>query len=34
VAATLQQVQAQLRVVDVPRVDETLATLATAAGGR
>lgn len=34
VAATLQQVQAQLRVVEVPRVDETLATLATAAGVR
>lgn len=34
VATSLQQVQAQLRVVDVPRIDETLATLATAAAGR
>lgn len=33
-AASLQQMQAQLRVVDVPRIDETLATLATAAAGR
>ncbi len=33
-AAALQQLQVQLRVVDVPRVDETLATLATAAAGR
>jgi len=32
--AALQQVQAQLRVVDLPRVDETLATLATVAAGR
>jgi uroporphyrin-3 C-methyltransferase len=32
--AALQQMQAQLRVVDVPRIDETLATLATAAAGR
>ena len=33
-AASLQQMQAQLQVVDVPRIDETLATLATAAAGR
>ncbi len=32
--ATLQQMQAQLRSVDVPRIDETLAALATAAAGR
>lgn len=30
----LQQVQSQLRVVEVPRIDETLAVLATAAAGR
>ena len=34
-AATLfQQLQAQLRTVDLPRIDETLAVLATAAAGR
>jgi uroporphyrin-III C-methyltransferase len=33
-AASLQQMQAQLQVVDVPRIDETMATLATAAAGR
>lgn len=33
-ASSLQQMQQQLRVVDVPRIDETLATLATAAAGR
>jgi len=33
-AAALQQIQAQLRVVDVPRIDETLATLAAVAAGR
>ena len=33
-SASLQQMQAQLRAVDVPRIDETLATLATAAPGR
>ena len=32
--AALQQMQQQLRTVDVPRIDETLATLATAAAGR
>jgi uroporphyrin-3 C-methyltransferase len=31
VAGALQQMQAQLRAVDVPRIDESLATLATAA---
>lgn len=30
----LQQVQSQLRSVDVPRIDETLAVLATAAAGK
>jgi uroporphyrin-III C-methyltransferase len=35
VALTLaQQVQSQLRVVELPRIDETLAVLATAAAGR
>ena len=33
-AAQLQQVQSQLRVVELPRIDETLAVLATAAAGR
>jgi uroporphyrin-3 C-methyltransferase len=33
-AASLQQMQTQLQVVDVPRIDETMATLATAAAGR
>jgi uroporphyrin-3 C-methyltransferase len=33
-AATLQQLQSQLRTVDLPPVDETLAVLATAAAGR
>jgi uroporphyrin-3 C-methyltransferase len=32
--ALLQQVQSQLRNVEVPRIDETLAVLATAAAGR
>lgn len=31
--AALQQVQVQLRSVEVPRIDQTLATLAAAAGG-
>jgi uroporphyrin-III C-methyltransferase len=34
VAGTLSEVQAQLKVVDVPRMDETLSALATAAAGR
>jgi uroporphyrin-III C-methyltransferase len=33
-AALLQQVQAQARTLELPRVDETLAALATAAAGR
>ncbi|MGE4242805.1 uroporphyrinogen-III C-methyltransferase [Ramlibacter sp.] len=33
-AAQLQQVQAQLRNAEMPRIDETLAALATVAGGR
>jgi uroporphyrin-3 C-methyltransferase len=33
-AASLQQMQSQLRAVDLPRVDETLAALATAGAGR
>lgn len=33
-AGVLQQVQGQLRTVELPRVDETLAMLATAAAGR
>ena len=33
-ASGLQQMQTQLRTVDVPRIDETLAALATAAAGR
>jgi uroporphyrin-3 C-methyltransferase len=33
-AGLLQQVQAQLRAVELPRIDETLAVLATAAAGR
>ena len=33
-ATALQQMQTQLRTVDVPRIDETLAALATAAAGR
>jgi uroporphyrin-3 C-methyltransferase len=32
--AMLQQVQSQLRAVELPRIDETLAVLATAAAGR
>jgi uroporphyrin-3 C-methyltransferase len=32
--ALLQQVQVQMRTLEVPRIDETLAALATAAGGR
>jgi uroporphyrin-3 C-methyltransferase len=34
VANTLSQVQSQLKVVELPRADETLAALATAAAGR
>ncbi|MES2936461.1 MAG: uroporphyrinogen-III C-methyltransferase [Pseudomonadota bacterium] len=33
-ATQLQQVQAQLRIVQLPRIDETLAALTTAAAGR
>ena len=33
-AALLQQVQTKMRTLDVPRVDETLAALSTAAAGR
>lgn len=33
-AGQLQQVQAQLRTAEVPRIDETLAALATAAAGK
>jgi len=33
-ASQLQQMQAQLRAVELPRIDETLAVLATAAAGR
>ena len=33
-AALVQQVQAQLHAVDLPRIDETLAVLTTAAAGR
>jgi uroporphyrin-3 C-methyltransferase len=33
-ANLLQQVQAQLRTVELPRIDETLAVLATAAAGK
>jgi len=32
--AALQQLQTQMRTLEVPRVDETLAALATAAAGR
>ena len=32
--ALLQQVQGQMRALDIPRIDETLAALATAAAGR
>jgi uroporphyrin-3 C-methyltransferase len=32
--ALLQQVQTKMRNLDVPRVDETLAALSTAAAGR
>ena len=34
VATSLQQMQAQLRVVELPRIDETLAALAAAGAGR
>lgn len=34
VAGQLQQVQAQMRTVELPRLDETMAALATAAAGR
>jgi uroporphyrin-3 C-methyltransferase len=33
-AALLQQVQSQMKALEIPRVDETLAALATAAAGR
>jgi len=33
-AGVLQQVQAQMKSVELPRMDETLAALATAAAGR
>ena len=33
-AALLQQVQSQMKAVELPRIDETLAALATAAAGR
>jgi uroporphyrin-3 C-methyltransferase len=33
-AALLQQVQGQMKVLDIPRIDETMAALATAAAGR
>lgn len=33
-ASILQQVQAQMKAIELPRVDETLAALATAAAGR
>jgi uroporphyrin-3 C-methyltransferase len=33
-AGQLQQIQAQMRSVELPRLDETLAALATAAAGR
>jgi uroporphyrin-3 C-methyltransferase len=33
-ATQLAQLQAQLRAVELPRIDETLAALATAAAGR
>ena len=33
-ATQLQQVQAQLRAVELPRIDETLAVLATTAAGK
>jgi uroporphyrin-3 C-methyltransferase len=34
VATSLQQMQQQLRVVELPRIDETMAALATAGAGR
>jgi uroporphyrin-3 C-methyltransferase len=34
VLAQLQQVQSQLRVVELPRIDETLAVLSTAVAGK
>jgi uroporphyrin-3 C-methyltransferase len=33
-AALLAQVQSKMRLLEVPRVDETLAALSTAAAGR
>ncbi|RFO95508.1 hypothetical protein DIC66_17945 [Rhodoferax lacus] len=33
-AALLQQVQSQMRTLDIPRIDDTLAALSTAAAGR
>ena len=33
-ANLLQQIQSQLRTVELPRIDETLAVLATAAAGK
>ena len=34
VAAVLQQLQGQMKALELPRIDETLAALATASGGR
>jgi uroporphyrin-3 C-methyltransferase len=34
VAGQLQQVQAQVRTAELPRIDETLAALVTAAAGK
>ena len=34
VATQLQQVQAQVRTAELPRIDETLAALAAAGGGK
>ena len=33
-ASLVQQVQSQLRTVELPRIDETLAVVATAAAGK
>jgi uroporphyrin-3 C-methyltransferase len=33
-ASSLQQIQGQMKVLDLPRVDDTLAALSTAAAGR
>jgi uroporphyrin-3 C-methyltransferase len=32
--ALLQQVQSQMRTLEIPRIDDTLAALSTAAAGR